>query len=318
MELMRCGVWVGEDRFEVQDHPTPVPSTGEVRVRVEACGVCLTDVHSIQGAFGPSQPPRVLGHEFGGLIDQLGYDVTSIAVGTPVTCAARGGFAEYVVLPADRAFPLPAGASVDEAGFVEPVLCCSTAIQNANLPMAADVLVTGAGPMGLIVLQLVRRGGAARAIVSEPNASRRELARRLGADEVIDPSTANVAARVRELTGGRGVDAAFETAGDPRPLADCVGAATHGGAVVLVGVNGRAARFELELHDFHFRELRLIGSYGGTGRGGFRAASGWLGQIQLQPLISHRFGLAELAEAFAIARTGTGCKVLVYPGRISA
>ena len=181
--------------------------------------------------------------------------------------------------------------------------------------MAADVLVTGAGPVGLILLQLVRRGGAARAIVPEPNSIRRALATRLGADEVIDPSSADVAARVRELTGGRGVDAAFETAGNPRPLADCVAAATHGGAVVLVGVNGHAARYEIELHDFHFRELRLIGSYGGTGRGGFRAAAGWLGQIQLQPMISHRFGLAELAEAFAIARSGTGCKVLVYPGR---
>ena len=107
MELMHCGVWVGEDRFEVQEHPKPVPGTGEVRVRVEACGVCLTDVHSIQGAFGPPQPPRVLGHEFGGVIDQLGPEVTSVAVGTPVTCAARGGFAEYVVLPADRAFHSP-------------------------------------------------------------------------------------------------------------------------------------------------------------------------------------------------------------------
>jgi len=88
--------------------------------------------------------------------------------------------------------------------------------------------------------------------------------------------------------------------------------------VVLVGVNRRAARIELELYDFHFRELRLIGSYGGTGRGGFQAAAGWLGQIQLQPMISHRFGLAELAEAFATARAGTGCKVMVYPGRTSA
>ena len=114
------------------------------------------------------------------------------------------------------------------------------------------------------------------------------------------------------------MDAAFETAGDPRPLADCIAAATQGGAVVLVGVNGRAARFEIELHDFHFRDLRLIGSYGGAGRGGFRAAAGWLGQIALQPLISHRFGLAELEQAFATARGGAGGKVLVSPGATSA
>jgi threonine dehydrogenase-like Zn-dependent dehydrogenase len=314
MEVMRCGIWLGDDHFEVQERPKPVPGPGQVRVRIEACGVCLTEVHSIQGAFGPSTPPRLMGHEFGGVVDELGPEVTSVALGTPVTCAARGGFAEYVVVAAEQAFPIPAGVPVEEAALVEPILCCSTAVQNANLPMGAEILITGAGPMGLILLQLVRRGGAARVIVSEPRPTRRDLARQLGADVVIDPTDAEVGTSVRELTGGRGVDAAFETAGDPRPLADCVAAATQGGAIVLVGVNGRTARFEVALHDFHFRDLRLIGSYGGAGRGGFRAAAGWLGQIQLQPLVSHRFGLAELGEAFAAARTGAGCKVLVYPG----
>jgi threonine dehydrogenase-like Zn-dependent dehydrogenase len=314
MEVMRCGIWLGDDHFDVQERPKPVTGPGQVRVRIEACGVCLTEVHSIQGAFGPSAPPRLMGHEFGGLVDELGPEVTSVAVGTPVACAGAGGFAEYVVVPAERVFPIPAGVPLEEAALVEPILCCSTATQNANLPMGADILITGAGPMGLIQLQLVRRGGAARVIVSEPRANRRALASELGADEVIDPTNADVAARVREITGGRGVDAAFETAGDPRPLADCVAAATQGGAIVLVGVNDRAARFEVQLHDFHFRDLRLIGSYGGAGRGGFRAAVGWLGQIQLQPLISHRFGLAQLGDAFAAARTGAGCKVLVYPG----
>jgi L-iditol 2-dehydrogenase len=316
MDVMRCGVWIGEDRFEVQERPKPVPGPGQVRVRVEACGVCLTEVHSIQGAFGPTQPPRVMGHEVGGVVDQLGPEVNSVAVGTRVACAGRGGFADYVVVPAESVFPIPTGVPVEEAALVEPILCCATAVQNANLPMGADVLVTGAGPMGLILLQLARRGGAARIIVSEPRSARRDLARQLGADEVIDSTNADVGARVRDLTGSRGVDAAFETAGVPQPLADCVTAATQGGAIVLVGVNGRAARFEVELYDFHFRDLRLIGSYGGAGRGGFRAAAGWLGQIQLQPFISHRFGLGDLAEAFAVAREGQGCKVLVYPGTL--
>ena len=72
MELMRCGVWVGDDHFEVQERPAPIPGPGQVRVRVAACGVCLTEVHSIQGAFGPSTPPRVMGHEIGGVVEQLG------------------------------------------------------------------------------------------------------------------------------------------------------------------------------------------------------------------------------------------------------
>src|SRR5205807_6016082 len=123
------------------------------------------------------------GHEFGGIVDQLGREVNGVAVGTPVACAGRGGFAEYVVVPAESVFPIPAGVPVEEAALVEPVLCCSTAVQNANLPMGADVLVTGAGPMGLIQLQLVRRGGAARGIVSEPRPNRRALASQLGANE---------------------------------------------------------------------------------------------------------------------------------------
>ncbi len=314
MDVMRCGVWLGDDHFEVQHRPTPIPGPGQVRVKVAACGVCLTEVHSIQGAFGPSNPPRIMGHEIGGTVDQLGPDVTTLEPGTPVACACNGGFVEYVVVPAERVFPIPAGVPVEEAALVEPIVCCSTATQNANLPMGADVLITGAGPMGLIQLQLVRRGGAARIFVSEPRANRRALARELGADEVLDPAASDIPAQVRELTHGRGVDAAFETAGDPRPLADCIAAATQGGAIVLVGVNTRAARFEVPLHDFHFRDLRLIGSYGGAGRGGFRAAAGWLGQIQVQSLISHRLGLAELGDAFAVARAGSACKVLVYPG----
>src|SRR5260221_5232493 len=209
------------------------------------------------------------------MVEELEREVRGAAVGPPLAGAGRGGFAEYVVVPAESVFPIPAGVPVEEAALVEPVLCCSTAVQNANLPIGADVLVTGAGPMGLILLQLARRGGAARIIVSEPKAARRDLARQLGADEVLDPTSADVVARVRELTSGRGVDAAFETAGVPRPLADCVAAATQGGAIVLVGVNARAARFEVELYDFHFRDLRLIGSYGGAGgRGVFPPGGG--------------------------------------------
>src|SRR6185503_13570004 len=101
------GIWLGDDHFEVQERPTPVPGPGEVRVCVTACGVCLTEVHSIQGAFGPSTPPRLMGHEFGGIVDRLGPDVTSVAIGTPVACAGRGGFAQSVVVPADRVFPIP-------------------------------------------------------------------------------------------------------------------------------------------------------------------------------------------------------------------
>lgn len=311
---MRCAIWVGGRDFEIQERPLPEPEPGQVRVRVHACGVCLTEVHTIEGLFGQPQPPRLMGHEFGGTIEALGPGVQGLEVGTPVACAGRQGFAEQVVLPADRVFPLPPGVAVEYGALTEPVLCCATAVQNADLPMGASILLTGAGPMGLLTLQLARRGGVARALVSEPDPARRALALRLGAEQVIDPREVPVQEAAMAFTRGRGMDAAFECAGLPGPLTDCISALTQRGTVVLVGVNSAAARYELPLFDFHRRDLRLIGSYGGAGRSGFRGAVEWLGQLELAPLVSHRFDLAQIAEAFDVARRGLGLKVLVGAG----
>jgi L-iditol 2-dehydrogenase len=311
---MRCAIWIGGRAFRVEERPVPEPGPGEVRVRVHACGVCLTEVHTIDGLLGQARPPALMGHEFGGIVDSLGAGVDAPAPGTAVACAGRQGYAEYAVLPADRAFPLPPGVPVEHAALVEPIVCCATAVQNADLPMGATVLVTGAGPMGLLTLQLARRGGAARVVVSEPNPARRALALRLGADLAVDPREGDMPEAVRDLTRGRGADAAFECAGLPDPLADCLRAVAREGTVVMVGVNPRTARLELDLYDFHYRYLRLIGSYGGAGRGGFRAAVEWLGQLDLAPLISHRFDLVDAARAFDVARTGQGLKVLVGAG----
>jgi threonine dehydrogenase-like Zn-dependent dehydrogenase len=311
---MRCAVWTGGREFRIEERPAPEPGPGQVRVRVHACGVCLTDVHAIDGLLRETLPPAVLGHEFGGVVDALGPGVSGLSPGAAVACAARGGFAEQVVLPATGAFPLPAGVPVEESAFVEPILCCNTAVQNAALPMGGTVLLTGAGPMGLLTLQLARRGGASWAVVSEPDPARRALAARLGADAVLDPTQTDVRGAVYDLTAGRGVDAAFECAGRPEPLADCLRSVVREGAVVMVGVNARTAGLDLNLYDFHYRALRLIGSYGGAGRSGFAGATRWLGRLDLAPLISHRCDLDGIAQAFELARAGTGMKVLVGAG----
>jgi threonine dehydrogenase-like Zn-dependent dehydrogenase len=210
-----------------------------------------------------------------------------------------------------RVFPIAASASLDETVFVEPLACCLAAVQAANLAVGANVLVTGAGPMGLLTLQLARRGGAARVIVSEPLAARRVVARELGATAVVDPSSESLPEAIAELTGGRGVDAALESAGHPAPLADCLEAVAEGGTVVMVGVNPTPARLDLPLYRFHRRNLTLRGSYGAHGSGDFRAAVNWLGELQLRPIISHRFPLAAVGAAFDLARSGQGLKILV-------
>lgn len=312
METMRCAIWTGGPEFVIEDRPVPVPGPGEVRVRVHACGVCMTEVHTVAGNFGPGTFPRVLGHEWGGTVDAVGPGVNGNEVGTPVACAGQMGFSEQVVLPSDRVFAIPPGVNLDEIPFVEPLVCCVAAIQNAHLSVGAAVLITGAGPMGLILVQLARRGGAARVLVSEPNPQRREMARQLGADRVVDPTTSSLADAVASFTQGTGVDAALETAGHPVPLNDCLNSVMDGGTVVIVGVNPASARLELPLYQFHRRNLTLRGSYGAHGgSGGFKGAVNWLGQLNLGPIISHRFELAEIAAAFDVARSGRGLKVIV-------
>ena len=119
---MRCAVWVGgpefRPEFRIEERPAPEPGPGQVRVRVHACGVCLTEVHTIQGLFGEPKPPQLMGHEYGGVIDALGPGVPGPEVGTPVACAGRQGYAEHAVLGVDRVYPLPAGVPVEQAALL--------------------------------------------------------------------------------------------------------------------------------------------------------------------------------------------------------
>jgi threonine dehydrogenase-like Zn-dependent dehydrogenase len=310
----RSAVWTGGREFRVESAPVPEPGPGQLRVRVHACGVCMTEVHSLDGHFSIRTPPCVLGHEWGGVVEALGPGVTGLAVGTPIAGAGMGGFAEHVVLAADRVFPLPAGLPLEAACFVEPLACCLAAVENAGIAPGASVLITGCGPMGLMLLQLARQAGASMLLVSEPSAPRRELARRLGADRVLDPRAESLAEAVAASTDGRGVAVALESAGQPAALGDCVEALAEGGTAVVVGVAPSTARLDLPLYRFHRRNLTLRGSYGAPVGGGFAAAAARLPRLELGQLVSHRFGLADVAAAFDAARSGRGLKVLVGAG----
>src|SRR5439155_14318389 len=180
MAQSRAMVWTGAKTFRLEQRSLPEPGPGQVRVAVHACGVCMTEVHSLEGYFTIREPPMVLGHEWGGVVEAVGSGVADIAIGTPVAGAGMGGYADHAVVSADRVFPLPAGVPLDEAAFVEPLACLIRAVENGPIQPGSSALVTGAGPMGLVLLQLVQRAGAG-VLVSEPAAARRELALRLGA-----------------------------------------------------------------------------------------------------------------------------------------
>jgi threonine dehydrogenase-like Zn-dependent dehydrogenase len=305
----RAAEWTGTG-FVIGQFPVEAPGPGEARVRVTACSVCLTEVHYIDGYYDELDAPARLGHEYAGIVEAVGPGVAGLDPGGLVAgFGAFGGFGEVLVTAADLLLPLPAGLAPDVACLLEPVSCCVLAVRQGRITPGATVLVTGAGSNGLLIVQLARTFGAGRVIVSEPDDRRRALARDLGADEVLDPAAAPLAEVLRDTA----VEVAFESAGSVAAVRDCLGAVDAGGRVVLFGVHRDSAELPVPLYQFHFRNLSLIGSFGAD-LDAARQAAALLPGLALKPLISHRFGLDDIGRAFDAARSGTGLKVIVYPG----
>ena len=331
---MRAATWHGESRFTVDDVPEPAPGPGQVLVGIHTAGICGSDVHATQGLF-PLTPPRVMGHEYSGTVLGVGRGVSRALVGRAVACepnygcgacgacrdgrvsqclqAVRvGGFAERVVLPRHCVHALPEGLDPATAALAEPAACCLEGLEMARLRRGATVVVIGGGIMGLLTLALAKARGAGTAILSDPVASRREAAARLGADLTVDPTVEDLAQTVDRATSGRGVDLACEAVGKPELLAAAVRLARPRGVVQLVGVCPKGSTLPVDLFDFHFRELTLTGAYGrGTA---FRRVLPLLTRIGAGRLVTDRYPLARIAEAFAHAAAGRGLKTAITPG----
>jgi threonine dehydrogenase-like Zn-dependent dehydrogenase len=331
---MRAATWHGESRFTVDDLPEPAPGPGQVLVGVHTAGICGSDVHATQGLF-PLTPPRVMGHEYSGTVLAVGRGVSRDLVGRPVACepnygcgacaacragrisqcaeAVRvGGFAERVVLPRHCIHTLPEGLDLAPAALAEPAACCLEGLLMARLRRGQTVVVIGGGIMGLLTLALAKAKGAGTAILSDPVASRREAAARLGADITVDPTAEDLAEVVDRTTSGRGVDLACEAVGKPELLAAAARLARPRGVVQLVGVCPKGSTLPVDLFDFHFRELTLTGAYGrGTA---FRRVLPLLVRIGAGNLVTDRYPLARITEAFAHAAAGRGLKTAITPG----
>jgi len=249
---MKVVAFRGPGRLEVEEAPDLQPGEGEVLVAVAYCGICGSDLHEYIAhdrsprAAGIWQP--VMGHELSGVVAAVGPGVRGFREGDPVVVhpglhcgecpycrrgstnlcisprsgtgySRSGGYGEYVCINAAQAIPIPDAALLKPAALSEPFGVALHAINRSGLEPGETLFITGAGPIGLLALLAARRQGAGAIIVSEPSASRRELAQRLGADAVIDPQADEAPAKVRERTGGLGVDIAIECAGRPKPMA---------------------------------------------------------------------------------------------------
>jgi L-iditol 2-dehydrogenase len=301
-------------------------------VRVEACGVCGTDIKKIQKGLVP--PPRIFGHEIAGTVTRLGRDVSRFREGERVVlhhhipCGscyycrrqvyaqcetykrngttagfepAGGGFAEYVKamdwIVGRGAISVPEGVRPEEAAFVEPVNTCLKAVKKAGIGPGMTVLVVGQGPIGLLLMQLSRWAGA-DVVVSDTLPDRLEAGRRLGASAVVDARRTDVVAEVRGLTEGRGADVALLAAAGSAPFRQAVDATRPGGAIVPFAATSPGETVELDLGSLSAGEKDLLTSYSASVDVQDLAAQlVFRREVRVAELVTHRFPLEDAAQA---------------------
>jgi L-iditol 2-dehydrogenase len=273
------------------DVPRPEIAPEEVLVKVEACGICGSDVHGLDGSTGRRQPPLIMGHEASGVVAEAGPAVVGWAAGDRVTFDStiyrlddwytrrglynlsdnrmvlgvspgdyrrHGAFAEFVAVPQHILYRLPSAVGFEQAAMVEPVAVAAHAVSLTPVVVGDTAVVVGAGMIGLCLVQVLRAAGCARVFAVDLEPEKRQLAQKLGADVSLDPQAVDVAQEVAGATGGRGADVAFEAVGISATVKAAIGAVRRGATVTLVGNLSPAVEIPLQL--VVTRQLRLQGS----------------------------------------------------------
>ncbi len=328
--------------LRLRETARPVPNAGELLVWVEACGICGTDRHLFHGEF-PSKPPVTLGHEFTGIVEEVGAGVQGFARGMRITgdpniscgrCAdcqrgrvnlcvnlqaigihRDGGFADYVVVPEEQAFELPDDLDPVHGAFCEPLACCLHGIDLAEIRTGSSVIVLGGGVIGLLVVQLARLAGATSVVLVTRSVEKRRLGETLGATATADPGDGDVIARMTSTYGllPGGADVVIECAGVAETIEQAPALARRGGTVVILGVMPKGAKVTIEPFDLLFREIRLIGSFVNPFTHRRAAELIASGVVKVEPLISRRIGLADAVEAITSPARPGEIRALVVP-----
>jgi threonine dehydrogenase-like Zn-dependent dehydrogenase len=338
---MRAVVYDGPGSFGVRDVPRPeIKRDDDVLIRVQAAGICGTDLHIVEpGSAFPAVPGTILGHEYTGEVVEAGASSGGLKPGDRVvvepnipclTCTfcrmampnqcsnivytglnAHGGWAEYSVMPARMLHRVPEGMSVALAALAEPLSCVLGGTEKAQLRPGETVVVLGAGPIGLLYLQVFKASGAGQVIMSEPQAARADIARTLGASLVVDPRRENLAEVVKAQTG-IGADVVVDTVGNQ--LESAVKLVRPRGLVLIFGMMS-GAKATVEPMELAFREVRIQGTLIGTYNFGRTMQLLQQGVVDPNLVASHHVGLGDVADAMNEMRAGRASKVLLYPDR---
>jgi L-iditol 2-dehydrogenase len=331
---MRAARLHGVGDIRVSQEPPPRPGAGDALVRVTAVGICGSDLHWWdEGAIGDARliHPLVLGHEAAGVIDEGPRRGERVAIDPAIPCqscracldgyrnlcpavvfAGHGGtdgaLRELMTWPATRLYPLPDGVSDAAGAMLEPLGVAIQCVDLGHVPFGGTAAVIGCGPIGLLLIQLLRAAGAASVLAIEPRTHRREAALACGADLASGP-----VASVSDLTG-YGVDVAFEAAGTDDAVRLAVEAARPGGRVVLAGIpDSDTVTFRASTARRKGLTIALVRRMNEVYPRAIALAAG--GTVHLDDLVTRRAALGEVREAFTDAARRTGLKVLVEPQR---
>ena len=285
---MKAAVFVGRGRMELQQIARPAPGPGQVLLRVEACGVCGTDNHIYEGELTDGVfPPVVLGHEIATRVEAVGPGVEAFepgqlaAVDPLIGCGCcdgcrsgrvnlcakpmligyrlNGGFAQYVLAPAEKVVPLAESAGVAGGVLCETLACVLNGYDRLGLAAGSTAMVLGAGTVGLLWLQLLKASPCRKVIQSEIVGFRRDKARRLGADVVLDPAAADLADAVRAELGD-GVDFIIDATGVPAAIEQAIGLLARGGTFMVFGVCPEGSSVRIDPFELYNKQARIVAS----------------------------------------------------------
>jgi len=330
-------------KLEIAEVETPRPRENEILVRVRAIGICPSDVRYYLGIgihrlveYGKDSY-GLIGHEWSGEVCEIGPNVKGIDVGERIAqdhlvpcgmCRYCGmgltnlclnkvqylrGFAEYALAYAPNAYKLSESVSFEEAAFAEPLSCVVHAQRIANIKPGDIVVIIGAGPMGLLHMQLAKLAGAL-VIITDMIKERVKKAKNLGADYAVDVTEEDPVSLVKYVTNGIGADKVIVSIGGKRPIEQSFQIARKNGTIILFGGTVPPESVEINPNIIHYGEIIITGSTDYT-RDDFRVAIGLINnhRLRLKELITHVFPLEKLKEAFETVVAKKGLKVMVHP-----
>lgn len=332
---MKAAVVHGKDDIRIEEYPTPKAGPGEMVVKIKASGICATDVKTLLGQGLPKDLPTILGHEVVGEVYELGEGVTGFQAGERVAvypiavcgecyfclngrhnlCEKEfglahgidGGFAEYVRIPRQiinigGVVRIPEGLSYEKAVLAEPLSCGLAALRANRVKPGDNVVIVGAGPMGLIHLKLSKWAGA-KVIVADLLEERLKTAAQMGADFCINVSQTNLLDEVKKITGGKGAEVVITSLGLPKVIEESLPLVRNGGTINIFGGPPAGQPITIDPRWIHYSEIIITGSFASTPED-FQKALDLIagGEVEVMDLISDRFSLDNMLDAVERAK----------------